>query len=1467
MTKLFKNSKSVLSCVLAFAVLAVSLFTGVVINSEAAAADEGTIDLLEFGDYLKEAGSASAYYDTVVADNGETGDSWENAIIIDSAEELVYLCKASGNETKGKYYKVADDIAGFNLSTSALDLDGTLADQMSIVSGSGKNHAGNTPGFQGHFDGNGATVYGATVNSAPGYIGLFSCVQGEVTIKNINVNKAYFVGATAAGGIVGYYKGEGNYTSNTTLTIENCSVTDSYLEVQETTYGRGVGAIVGRVDCPASYVDANDEDGDGSTTDTVYVNNKVIVKNCYVNLDEANFVSKAEDGTDSDGERVCHGGVVGVAGSNALSVSDCVVIGITPYATSESTSTNDVQHSGLANHFANVYTTSDVAITDVALGGTLPAQNFTNKVFPLTDAQLKGAAAVDNMDLDWTVWMADSTGYPELANAHKDITLVDNEDGTHAATCACGFGGIAVEHTFVDGVCACGAELNCATRKTITWDGSVATGIATGTGTKDDPYVIKSASELAWLVQQKGEVTTDKYYEIDEAIGAIVLQSADKAEAIKALDSAAAVKAYFEAGSFTAWKTTGWEGSCFAGYFDGNGATIYGMYATSANNAALFCTADGGAAIVNLAVKNSYLTSSASNYQVAAIIATTSSSSYGAKRQGIVWIKDVVVANNYMYNASTETSRSGIVCGAQETVVVENALVYGNDATYGAGVKFPMIGNSSGVPAPENATYHDGLEPVIYVNEEKGERLYYNIYKNIVALGCDIKNTAANISYRVNEPMCFSNVYTDGALGEVQYANGSFTYTEEQIKAITVADLATAELGDAWINTDSYPELRSFHDEVFTGAPNADDNYSGHSAACSCGVGGVTEKHTYEVDDASLGFDATYKCTVCDFVCDHMSMDHVTMEEWKADCVNDGGYTGTCDCGFTMTETYGDCTGHNFTSHNAAAGADCQTAGNIAYKSCSVCGKNYAADAVDKEPFENALTDITGDKGSCIPNEDESGLVYGADANNHWTTCSVCNEVIETTAHTGTITPNGAAGHMVVCDVCKYESDNAEHVFGDDNVCDTCNWACEDHDYVDGDATNLYSDKCQSIETYCSICGAAGEARLTDHDVEGQEWRDLSSTATCTEAGKLTQYKKCNVCEGYGAQQEIDDAATGHSFYEYEAKDATCSFEGHIAHKSCSNCWNNFAVDAADNEPMENALADEEVYIAVDPEAHVWVEYEAKEATCEEDGYAEDHKYCSECYLFVIGEEVTDIVVEYDVFYAVAVDEEGNVIYDEEWNTTPVGHGALAGTEIQALEEQAWAEFIAENYPDLEIPVRPGMDAEWEDWEAYYAAEQAFYEALGDYYEAWEEFQKPYIEEANAIWENAYHQYFIDAAAADEENPVELVIPATGHNIVKVDEVPATYEAEGTKAHYACEDCGNLYADAEGTEEVTAEELVIAKLVKEEEKDDDKTSTDDKTEGDNSDKSPATGESVASVAAVAALMGAAFVLVRKARKA
>ena len=125
-----KSAKRVLSITLALVMLLGTLFTaniGVTISADATTIEEGTIDLLEFGDYLLEAGSTSEWYDTKLADNGETGDSWENAIIIDNAEEFVYLAKASGNDTIGKYYKVADGIKAFDLSNGKLDFDAGLA--------------------------------------------------------------------------------------------------------------------------------------------------------------------------------------------------------------------------------------------------------------------------------------------------------------------------------------------------------------------------------------------------------------------------------------------------------------------------------------------------------------------------------------------------------------------------------------------------------------------------------------------------------------------------------------------------------------------------------------------------------------------------------------------------------------------------------------------------------------------------------------------------------------------------------------------------------------------------------------------------------------------------------------------------------------------------------------------------------------------------------------------------------------------------------------------------------------------------------------------------------------------------------------------------------------------------------------------------------------------------------------------
>ncbi len=52
-------------------------------------------------------------------------------------------------------------------------------------------------------------------------------------------------------------------------------------------------------------------------------------------------------------------------------------------------------------------------------------------------------------------------------------------------------------------------------------------------------------------------------------------------------------------------------------------------------------------------------------------------------------------------------------------------------------------------------------------------------------------------------------------------------------------------------------------------------------------------------------------------------------------------------------------------------------------------------------------------------------------------------------------------------------------------------------------------------------------------------------------------------------------------------------------------------------------------------------------------------------------------------------------------------------------------------------------------------------------------------------------------------------IPAKGHTLTAVAEVPATCETAGTSAHWKCDVCGKLFSDAEGKTETTLEKLTI----------------------------------------------------------
>ncbi len=66
----------------------------------------------------------------------------------------------------------------------------------------------------------------------------------------------------------------------------------------------------------------------------------------------------------------------------------------------------------------------------------------------------------------------------------------------------------------------------------------------------------------------------------------------------------------------------------------------------------------------------------------------------------------------------------------------------------------------------------------------------------------------------------------------------------------------------------------------------------------------------------------------------------------------------------------------------------------------------------------------------------------------------------------------------------------------------------------------------------------------------------------------------------------------------------------------------------------------------------------------------------------------------------------------------------------------------------------------------------------------------------------------------EEISRVPVESPIITHTLKFVAEVPATYDAVGTAAHYVCEVCGKLFSDATGLVEVQQADLVIPKLVR-----------------------------------------------------
>ena len=276
------------------------------------------------------------------------------------------------------------------------------------------------------------------------------------------------------------------------------------------------------------------------------------------------------------------------------------------------------------------------------------------------------------------------------------------------------------------------------------------------------------------------------------------------------------------------------------------------------------------------------------------------------------------------------------------------------------------------------------------------------------------------------------------------------------------------------------------------------------------------------------------------------------------------------------------------------------------------------------------------------------------------------------------------------------------------------------------------------------------EGRHTTHSVITTEAVD----ATCTTNG-YTESSYCEYCgEVYVESEEI--VATGHDMTKVEAIDATCTENGNIEYYVCANEDGVYYVD----EDGTETYSEEE--IVIETTGHSYESEVTTEATCTETGVTT--YTCSVC-----GDTYTEEIAAtgHDMTKVEAIDatctENGNIEYYVCANEDGVYYVDGDGTET---------------YSEEEIIIKASH--------------------------TWDE--GTIIVESTCT-ETGTIEYICTVCGETKTEEIE----ATGHDMTEVAEVSATCTETGTKAYYVCanEEEEIYYADEDGTEIYSEEDLII----------------------------------------------------------
>lgn len=308
-----------------------------------------------------------------------------------------------------------------------------------------------------------------------------------------------------------------------------------------------------------------------------------------------------------------------------------------------------------------------------------------------------------------------------------------------------------------------------------------------------------------------------------------------------------------------------------------------------------------------------------------------------------------------------------------------------------------------------------------------------------------------------------------------------------------------------------------------------------------------------------------------------------------------------------------------------------------------------------------------------------------------------------------------------------------------------------------GTATITATTEDGAYTAECVVTVACAHGNVTEHP---------AVSSTCQAHGHET-YAVCDDCGVVVAGSDAELPLAAHTYAEiadtaYLKTVATCVSKA-VYYKSCSVCG------AAGTETF--------AYGDVDADHHAGNTYveNQKEATCYEEGYTGD-TYCADCNALI----ETGSIIEKGAHNPASVWSSDETDHWKECQTVGCGNvidkAAHSGGEATCTQKAicavcgvAYGTTDASNHKNTEV--RNAVEATCTA-DGY----------TGDTY----------------------------CADCGEKISDGTVIPS-GHVLVKVDAAEATHEADGNIEYYECSVCGKLFQDAQGEEEIAAEDTVITK--------------------------------------------------------